>query len=156
MIVTTEAEAEHVMEQIGKDAAWSYEVNSISLLDVDHVGEKICGIPIVAKEADVIDVTRQSAVDVVLLYCPQMDNRELELLVQSFLAMGVVCHNCVEQFGFEIPAEMLGKSPGAGDDLYHDRDGLPPYDHQEIDGYRGRQRRCVDYVIVYPFCGTGN
>ena len=112
MIVTTEAEAEHVMEQIGKDAAWSYEVNSISLLDVDHVGEKICGIPIVAKEADVIDVTRQSAVDVVLLYCPQMDNRELELLVQSFLAMGVVCHNCVEQFGFEIPCRNVGKFAG--------------------------------------------
>ena len=36
MIVTTEAEAEHVMEQIGKDSAWSYEFNSISLLDVDH------------------------------------------------------------------------------------------------------------------------
>ncbi len=112
MIVTTEAEAEHVMEQIGKDAAWSYEVNSIALLDADYVGEKICGIPIVAKEADVIDVARQSAVDVVLLYCPQMDNRELELLVQSFLAMGVVCHNCVEQFGFEIPCRSVGKFAG--------------------------------------------
>lgn len=112
MIVTTEAEAEHVMEQIGKDAAWSYEVNSIALLDADYVGEKICGIPIVAKEADVIDVARQSAVDVVVLYCPQMDNRELELLVQSFLAMGVVCHNCVEQFGFEIPCRSVGKFAG--------------------------------------------
>lgn len=112
MIVTTEEEAEHVMEQIHKDAAWSYEVNSIALLNTDHVGEKIQGIPIVAKEADVIDVARQSAVDVVLLYCPQMDNRKLELLVQSFLAMGVVCHNCVEQFGFEIPCRSVGKFAG--------------------------------------------
>ena len=112
MIVTTEEEAEHVMEQIHKDAAWSYEVNSIALLNTDHVGEKIQGIPIVAKEADVIDVARQSAVDVVVLYCPQMDNGKLELLVQSFLAMGVVCHNCVEQFGFEIPCRSVGKFAG--------------------------------------------
>lgn len=112
MIVTCEAETEHIMEQIAKDAAWSYEVNSIAVMDADHVGEQISEIPVVAKEADVIDVARQSAVDVVLLYCPQMDHRELELLVQSFLAMGVVCHNCVEQFGFEIPCRGVGKFAG--------------------------------------------
>ena len=112
MIVTSEAEAEHVMQQIGKDAAWSYEVGAIALIDADHVGETIHGIPVVAKDENVIDVARQSAVDVVLLYCPHMNTRELELLVQSFLAMGVVCHNCVEQFGFEIPCRSVGKFAG--------------------------------------------
>ena len=66
----------------------------------------------VATEENVIDVARQSAVDVVLLYCPHMNNQELELLVQSFLAMGVVCHNCVERFGFEIPCNSVGKFAG--------------------------------------------
>lgn len=112
MIVTCEAEAEHVMEQIAKDVAWSYEVNSIALMDADCVGQSIGNIPVVAKEEDVIDVARQSAVDVVLIYCPHMDSRELELLVQSFLAMGVVCHNCVEQLGFEIPCRSVGKFAG--------------------------------------------
>ena len=112
MIVTSEAEAEHVMQQIGKDAAWSYEVGAIALIDADHVGETIHGIPVVAKDENVIDVARQSAVDVVLLYCPHMNTRELELLVQSFLAMGVVCHNCVVQFGFEIPCRSVGKFAG--------------------------------------------
>lgn len=112
MIVTSEADVGHVMQQIEKDAAWSYEVSAIALVDADHVGEKIHGIPIVAKEENVIDVARQSAVDVVLLYCPHMNTRELELLVQSFLAMGVVCHNCVEQFEFEIPCRSVGKFAG--------------------------------------------
>lgn len=49
MIVTSEAEAEHVMQQIGKDAAWSYEVGAIALIDADHVGETIHGIPVVAR-----------------------------------------------------------------------------------------------------------
>lgn len=112
MIVTSEADVGHVMQQIEKDAAWSYEVSAIALVDADHVGEKIHGIPIVAKEENVIDVARQSAVDVILLYCPHMNTRELELLVQSFLAMGVVCHNCVEQFEFEIPCRSVGKFAG--------------------------------------------
>lgn len=112
MVVTSEAEAEHVMRQIEKDAAWSYEVGAMAMMDVDHIGEKIHGVPVVATEENVIDVARQSAVDVVLLYCPHMNNQELELLVQSFLAMGVVCHNCVERFGFEIPCNSVGKFAG--------------------------------------------
>lgn len=112
MVVTSEAEAEHVMQQIEKDAAWSYEVGAMAMMDVDHIGEKIHGVPVVATEENVIDVARQSAVDVVFLYCPHMNNQELELLVQSFLAMGVVCHNCVERFGFEIPCNSVGKFAG--------------------------------------------
>lgn len=112
MVVTSEAEAEHVMQQIEKDAAWSYEVGAMAMMDVDRIGEKIHGVPVVATEENVIDVARQSAVDVVLLYCPHMNNQELELLVQSFLAMGVVCHNCVERFGFEIPCNSVGKFAG--------------------------------------------
>lgn len=112
MVVTSEAEAEHVMQQIEKDAAWSYEVGAMAMMDVDHIGEKIHGVLVVATEENVIDVARQSAVDVVLLYCPHMNNQELELLVQSFLAMGVVCHNCVERFGFEIPCNSVGKFAG--------------------------------------------
>ena len=84
----------------------------MAMMDVDHIGEKIHGVPVVATEENVIDVARQSAVDVVLLYCPHMNNQELELLVQSFLAMGVVCHNCVERFGFEIPCNSVGKFAG--------------------------------------------
>lgn len=112
MVVTSKAEAEHVMRQIEKDAAWSYEVSAMAMMDADHIGEKIHGVPVVATEENVIDIARQSAVDVVLLYCPHMNNQELELLVQSFLAMGVVCHNCVERFGFEIPCNSVGKFAG--------------------------------------------
>ena len=112
MIVTSGKDAEHVMKQIETDAAWSYEISAIALIDEDRVGENIHGVQVVAKEEDVIDVARQSAVDVVLLYCPHMNNQELELMVQSFLAMGIVCHNCVEQFGFEIPCSSVGKFAG--------------------------------------------
>lgn len=112
MIVTSQAETEHVMQQIEKDAAWSYEISAMALMDADHEGENIHGVPVVAKEENVIEVVRQSAVDVVLLYCPHMNNQKLELLVQSFLAMGVVCHNCVEQFEFEIPCNSVGKFAG--------------------------------------------
>lgn len=112
MIVTSGKDAEHVMKQIETDAAWSYEISAIALIDEDRVGENIHGVQVVAKEEDVIDVARQSAVDVVLLYCPHMNNQELELMVQSFLAMGIVCHNCVEQFSFEIPCSSVGKFAG--------------------------------------------
>lgn len=112
IVVTTEAEVETVMQHIEQDAGWSYEIIGLVLMDVDRVGEAIKGVPVVANGGNVIDVTRQSAVDVVLLHCPQMKSTELELLIQSYLAMGVTCHNCTEQFSFCTPCNSVGKFAG--------------------------------------------
>ena len=112
IVVTTEAEVETVMQHIEQDAGWSYEIIGLVLMDVDRVGEAIKGVPVVANGGNVIDVTRQSAVDVVLLQCPQMKSTELELLIQSYLAMGVTCHNCTEQFSFCTPCNSVGKFAG--------------------------------------------
>lgn len=112
MIVTTEAEVETIMQHVEQDVGWSYEIIAVALMDVDKVGDSVNGIPVIANKESVIDVIRQSAVDVVFLHCPQMESKELELLIQSFLAMGVVCQNCVERFHFDMPCNSVGKFAG--------------------------------------------
>lgn len=112
MIVTTEAEVETVMQHIEQDAGWSYEIIGLALTDVDRVRHSINGIPVIANKKNVIDVIRQSAVDVVFLHCPQMQSKDAELMIQSFLAMGVVCHNCVERFHFDMACSSVGKFAG--------------------------------------------
>lgn len=112
MVVTSDGEIETVMQHIEQDAGWSYEVIGMAIVDADREGETIKGIPVVANREDVIDVARQSAVDVVFLHCPQAESKELEILIQSFLAMGVVCHNCVERFSIDTPCSSVGKFVG--------------------------------------------
>ena len=109
IVVTTEQELDTVIDHIEKDAGWSYEVIGLILLDADREGDVIQNIPVIAGRENAIDVARQCAVDVVLIHCPQTESSELEVLIQSFLAMGVVCHNCVDRFGIDMPCSSIGK-----------------------------------------------
>ncbi len=109
MIITTNEKVESVMEHLEKDAGWSYEIISMAILDADRIGEEIRGIPVVASEHNVIDVARQSAVDMVFLHCPNISARVLEELIKTFIDMGIECHNCVERFGVDSFCSNVGK-----------------------------------------------
>ena len=112
MVVTTSSEIDTVMKHIEQDAGWSYEIIGMAVMDADREGETIRDIPVIASCEDVIEVARRSAVDVVFLHCPRTENCDLEILVQSFLAMGVICHNCVERFSIDTPCSSVGKFAG--------------------------------------------
>ena len=112
MVITTSRETDTVMRHIERDAGWSYEIIGMVILDKDQEGETIRDIPVIANAENVIEVVRRSAVDVVFLHCPQTANGELEVLVQSFLAMGVICHNCAERFSIDTPCSSVGKFAG--------------------------------------------
>lgn len=112
LVVTTNQEIDTVMRHIEQDVGWSYEIIGMVIMDADREGETIRDIPVIANCENVIEVVRQSAVDVVFLHCPQTSNSELEVLVQSFLAMGVMCHNCVERFSIDTPCSSVGKFAG--------------------------------------------
>lgn len=112
LVVTINAEIDDVMKQLQQDSAWSYEITGLVLLDQDREGETIQGIPVVANAENVMEVARQSAVDVVFVCCPHMRSKHLEELVQEFLAMGVVCHNCVDRFSMQLPCSGVGQFAG--------------------------------------------
>jgi exopolysaccharide biosynthesis polyprenyl glycosylphosphotransferase len=109
LIVTTQAELPTVIKHIENDAGWSYEITGIALLDTDMTGQHIKGVPVIANRNNVIDVARQSAVDVVFIHCPGETREELQILVQCFVAMGMVCHNCVDRLEVDVPCSTVGK-----------------------------------------------
>ncbi len=109
MVITTQQDIEMVINHIDEDNAWSYEIVSVALMDVCRIGETIRDIPIVADKTNVIEEARQGIIDVVFIYYPDGDKHELEWLVQSLLAMGVMCHNCIENLNISTPYSSIGK-----------------------------------------------
>ncbi len=109
LVVTTNREIDAVIGHIECDAGWSYEIIGMAVMDADRKGDTVNGIPVIANRDDIIEVVRQSAVDVIFMHCPRMENSEMEILIQSFLAMGVTCHNCVERFSIDTPCSSVGK-----------------------------------------------
>lgn len=152
LVVTTNREMDTVMRHIEQDAGWSYEIIGMAIMDADREGETIGDIPVMANCENVLEVVRRSAVDVVFLHCPQMANNDLEVLVQSFLAMGVVCHNCVERFSIDTPCSSVGKFAGFP---------VTTYAVNVIDYRRMMIKRVMDIVggtigllltlIIFPF-----
>lgn len=112
VVVTVRQELENVMHHIEQDAGWSYEIVGIVIMDADRIGETINNISVIGNRDNIIDVVSQNSVDVVLLYCPQIEGGELELLIQSFLAMGIICHSCMERLSFDLPCNSVGKFAG--------------------------------------------
>ncbi|MCM1500426.1 MAG: sugar transferase, partial [Clostridium sp.] len=105
--------------------------------DIDRIGETVEDIPVIADRNNVVEVVRQSAVDVIFLHSPQTKYSDLENLIQSFLAMGIICHNCMERFSIDTPCSSVGKFAG-----------LPvmTYLNNEIDYRRRIVKRVMDIL----------
>lgn len=112
MVITTNAEIDTVIQHIEQDSGWSYEIIGMAVMDADKKGETVRGIPVIANRDDVIEAARLGTVDVAFFHCPRMANLDLEVLIQSFLAMGIICHNCVERFSINTPCSSTGKFAG--------------------------------------------
>ncbi|MCM1189493.1 MAG: sugar transferase [bacterium] len=137
IVVTDSGEVESVMRHIEQDAGWSYEIIGIAIIDIDRIGETVEDIPVIADRNNVVEVVRQSAVDVIFLHSPQTKYSDLENLIQSFLAMGIICHNCMERFSIDTPCSSVGKFAG-----------LPvmTYLNNEIDYRRRIVKRVMDIL----------
>ena len=137
IVVTDSGEVESVMHHVEQDAGWSYEIIGIAIMDIDRIGETVEDIPVIADRNNVVEVVRQSAVDVIFLHSPQTKYCDLENLIQSFLAMGIICHNCMERFSIDTPCSSVGKFAG-----------LPvmTYLNNEIDYRRRIVKRVMDIL----------
>ncbi len=112
LIVTKEKELPHVLERLEKDGGWSYQIVGLSVVDKDMKGIKAGEYEIIAGKHDTVDCIRSHSVDTVIIDCPDSDINSLSYLVQSVLAMGVVCHNCIDVLGVDAPHVSIGKIIG--------------------------------------------
>ncbi len=112
LIVTTKSELPNVVRHLEEDGGWSYKIVGIAVTDADMRGQKTGAYDVIATKADAIDCIRSHYVDTVIVNCPSADVSELSYLVQSVLAMGVVCHNCMDRLGVDAPHVSVGKIIG--------------------------------------------
>lgn len=108
LLVTTQDLLGKLLDSIEEDQGWSYELNGIALLDAERIGERIRNIPVVSGRKNLVDAARQGAFDIALFCCPEEPIQNLEMLIQSLLAMGMVCHNCAERLNIEAPNVSAG------------------------------------------------
>lgn len=152
LVVTQESEIAKVLEHLEKDSSWSYEIIGIALTDAERVGEKVGDYTIIAGPDEIIEVSMQLPLDVVFINCPTVDNSKMQLLVQSFLAMGTICHYCKEEFVFDGVQERHGNFANFMVTTYT----ISVFDYRKrlikkIMDIFGGIVGCIITIIMYPF-----
>lgn len=112
MIITDSNHAKTVMENVLHDKAWNYEITAITVMDENKVGEKICGIDVVACSGNLFDVAKLILLDEVFIYLPNEDMPKIKEMIINFENMGVVCHYNVDIIDLHSSEQTVGKFAG--------------------------------------------
>lgn len=112
LIVTTSDVISKVIADIKNDAAWSYKVTAIALLDKDMTGKYIEEIPVVADGNTLFENVQHSELDVVFIHLPDYSRNKVKQMITGFEKMGVTCHHSVDIMGMELPGKSAGKFAG--------------------------------------------
>ncbi|MBQ8592552.1 MAG: sugar transferase [Lachnospiraceae bacterium] len=112
LIVTTSELIDKVLADIKKDAAWSYKVTAIALLDKNMTGNCVEDIPVVADGKTLFENVQHSELDVVFIHLPDDSRDKVKKIISGFEKMGVTCHYSVDIMGIELPGKSAGRFAG--------------------------------------------
>lgn len=109
MLVTTENCAPQVIENVQKFNYERYVITGIVIVDGNHRGEEVAGIPVVAGSNDAVEYICREWVDAVLIALPPGISLN-ERMIDAFHQMGVVVHTVLTQrTGSEGLKQQIGK-----------------------------------------------
>lgn len=114
-IITTEDRAENTLSRFINNPNWLNKINSIAIIDAEKVGDKVCGIPVVADAYSMVDYVRKEAIDEVFIDVPYHTGKSTRKYIMEFENMGVVVHLNIDKLetfeDFNKSLSMLGDIP---------------------------------------------
>jgi hypothetical protein len=91
-LLSTSDRVEKTLNEILSGSEWAKRITGIIVIDDDRVGEKICGIPVVAGYDNMISFATGQIVDEVFIDVPYDTGESLRDIVLEFEGMGASVH----------------------------------------------------------------
>lgn len=114
-IITTEDRAENTLSRFINNPNWLNKIHSVAIIDAGRIGDKICGIPVVADAYSMVDYVRKEAIDEVFIDVPYHTGKATRKYIMEFENMGVVVHLNIDKLetfeDFNKSLSMLGDIP---------------------------------------------
>lgn len=92
LVLTNLEHLDEVLQDIRDASEWSYDITGIALLDEVVECTEWNGIQIIAHGKAYMEDVKQYAFDAALVYLPEVFSDEMDLIVDAFETMGVVCY----------------------------------------------------------------
>lgn len=114
MIITTSDQIRKVLNQFHKENEWEYQINYITIIDKNMVGQKIDGIPVKADYISMFDIAKQEVLDGVFIHIPSGSwvQINIEEIIQDFQDMGITVDLSIDTFGLKINEKMIRELSG--------------------------------------------
>ncbi len=136
MVITDRANVDELMDKLLKKAELYWDITSIAVMD-GGAGEKVKGIPVVADGNNLLDVSKQMAIDEIFLYLPEASRKQVDQLIMDFEIMGVVCHYNIDVAGLSTKNSTVEEFGGFT---------VITYAENRIDYKRRMIKRMIDIV----------
>lgn len=107
MVVTTADRAEKIVEDLQGAAAWNSEIIAVALMDTKKIREDIKGVPVVADEGNLYEISTQMLLDEIFISLPEYGHEQIKEMIAAFESMGVVCHYAVDFIEVEDGSERM-------------------------------------------------
>jgi exopolysaccharide biosynthesis polyprenyl glycosylphosphotransferase len=91
-LLSTSDRVEKTLNEILSGSEWAKRITGIIVIDDDRIGEKICGIPVVAGYDNMISFATGQIVDEVFIDVPYDTGESLRDIVLEFEGMGALVH----------------------------------------------------------------
>lgn len=114
MIITTSDQIKKVLNQFHRENEWEYQIDQITILDKNMVGQKIDGIPIKADFLSMFDIAKQDVLDGVFIHIPSGSWVQINLdeIIQEFQDMGITVDLSIDTFGLKINEKIIRELSG--------------------------------------------
>lgn len=122
MVITQEEYASKIVGRLQRNTEYTYEITSAVIWDQNKMGQMLTGmdqeekevevIPIVANKENLLEVAKQLPLDEVFLFIPDEKRKEIELLIQAFEEMGIICHYNIDVAGMDTKTRQVGEFAG--------------------------------------------
>lgn len=92
LIITTNKEADSLLQKVANGKNWSHEIIGAVIMDANRIGETIAEIPVIADASCIYDKTKTLPLDEVLIRLPGYEKEEIKQMIMEYESTGATCH----------------------------------------------------------------
>ncbi len=107
MLVTTIDKLDDILDKFQKTNNWYFELAYITVLDRDMRGQSVQNIPVVASMKDMLNVSRDIALDDVFINASYVEGFNVRWALREFQSMGIIVHVNIDALELDVSEKVI-------------------------------------------------
>lgn len=109
MLITSSDKVEEILEKFALRNNWYFDLSYICIIDQDMQGKEIQGIPVVANNDTMLEVSKELVLDAVFINVPPHVHRffDTQKCLHDFQSLGVIVHVNIDALELDVSEKVI-------------------------------------------------